>query len=219
MSSRPCDLRRRDVNPRTPPDGGRGCDYCATACRLLVVGWTHCAHDALPLPSSLGAVKRRAGYVVRKLLSGSRDGLRATSTISNFIRGSNLLAVPGVSLAQTCRAGRRAQYMVQRKRRSRRNALSVFGPSLRTRNKTRQGQCGCAEIGGASRRLGPKIREGDRVVRKCLWVLKDCGATATTFIFLYFFNQHHIAERFACSDRQTHPTDSGALHEYQLATA
>src|SRR5262249_54209038 len=44
-------------------------------------------------------------YVLCKFLSGSEYRLRATSKIGEFTRGSSLLAMFGVSLAQTCRAG------------------------------------------------------------------------------------------------------------------
>jgi hypothetical protein len=38
-----------------------GCDYCATACRDLIVGWTYSTQNELASLSSLCAVKRRAG--------------------------------------------------------------------------------------------------------------------------------------------------------------
>src|SRR5215831_10151699 len=89
-------------------------------------------------PCGAACALRRGGlgYVVLcKLLSGSGHRLRATSKIGKVTRGSNLLAVSGVSLAKACRAGPEDRWCLgPREPRS-------FQLRLRTRNNTRQGQC------------------------------------------------------------------------------
>jgi hypothetical protein len=124
-----------------------GCDYCATACRDLIVGWTYSTQNELASLSSLCAVKRRAGYVVLcKLLSGSIHRLRATSKVGEFTRGSNLLAMFGASLAPACRASTGTGWCLgQLERRSKGIELPFFRLRPGTRNNTRQDQCGRAK--------------------------------------------------------------------------
>src|SRR5262245_4160552 len=95
--------------------------------------WNGLCEQPAPGTGGLGDV------ALCKLLSGPGYRLRATSKIGKVTRGSNVLAIVGVSLAQACRAVRgEGRCLGPRKRRSGGIGLAF---RLGTRNDTRQGQC------------------------------------------------------------------------------
>src|SRR5215831_19935505 len=97
-------------------------------------------------PSGMCAVRGGLGYVVLcNFLSGSECRLRPARKIGEVTRDSSLLPKFRIALAEACRTGTVDWWCLgARERRGKHIQHSFFRLRLRTRNDTRQGQCGRA---------------------------------------------------------------------------